>query len=110
MGQIYDWEEERRKAREKAKDIPPFLCLKGKAGIRIMPKWGKGPAGEWHIIRLDSIKAMLGYGKEETDRWTNQRGPELDYQKTFDGSLVLAVPAAGFFANNSGRYSKCMKS
>jgi hypothetical protein len=49
-----------------------------------MPKSGKGPAGEWHIIRLDSIKTMLGYGKED-----EPKGPELDYQKTFDGSLVL---------------------
>lgn len=29
---------------------------------------GKGPAGEWHIIRLDSIKTLLGCGREETDQ------------------------------------------
>ena len=68
-------EEERRQAREKAKDIPPFICLEGKGGIRIMLKWGKGPAGEWHIIRLDSIKTLLGCGREETDQEDEPEGP-----------------------------------
>ncbi len=50
---------------EKAKDIPPFICLKGKSGIRIILKWEKEPAGEWHIIRLDPMRTMVGYGEED---------------------------------------------
>lgn len=69
MGKVIDLEEERQKARARAKEYPPFMCLRSKDGkTRIMPKWEKGPDGEWRIRHLDAIKAMLGYGRDETDK------------------------------------------
>jgi len=63
MGKVYDIEEARQKAKDRAKESPPFICLKSKDGkTRIIPKWEKGPDGEWRIMHLDSIKAMLGMG------------------------------------------------
>ena len=68
MGKVIDLEEERQKAQARAKEYPPFISLKGKGGIRIIPKWEKGPDGEWRIMHLDTIKSMLGYGREKTDK------------------------------------------
>jgi len=69
MGKVYDLEQEGQKARNRRKEHPPSICLGSKDGkIRIMPKWEKGPDGKWHIMHLDTIKAMLGYGKDETDK------------------------------------------
>jgi hypothetical protein len=65
MGKVIDLEKERQKAKARAGEYPPFLCLKGKSGIRIIPKWEKGPDGEWRIVNEDAIKSMLGYGREE---------------------------------------------
>ncbi len=44
------------------------MCLKGKSGIRIIPKMEKGPGGEWRIVNENLIKSMLGYGREKTDK------------------------------------------
>lgn len=66
MGKVYDIEEARQKAKGRAKRNPPFISLRSKDGkTRIIPKWEKGPDGEWRIMHLDSIKAMLGYGSEK---------------------------------------------
>jgi hypothetical protein len=44
MGKVYDLEKERQKARDRAKESTPFICLRSKDGkTRIYPKWGKGP-------------------------------------------------------------------
>jgi hypothetical protein len=66
MGKLYDLDKARQKARNRAKEFPPFMCLRSKDGkTRIMPKWERGPDGEWRIMHLDTIKAMLGYGRDE---------------------------------------------
>jgi hypothetical protein len=76
MGKVYDLEKERQKARDRAKEYPPFMCLRSKDGkTRIIPRWEKGPHGEWRIMHLDAIKAMLGYDREETDK---EEKPEED--------------------------------
>jgi len=68
MGKVYDLEKERQKARDRAKELPPpFICLSSKDGkTRIIPRLEKGPDGKWRIKHLDSLKAMLGYDREET--------------------------------------------
>lgn len=69
MGKVYDLEMEKQKALERAKESPPFSGLWSKDGsIHIMPKWEKGPDGEWRIMHLDSLKAMLGYDREDADK------------------------------------------
>jgi hypothetical protein len=68
MGKVIDLEEERQKAKARAKEYPPFICLRGKGGIRIIPKWEKGPDWEWRTVNEEAIKSMLGYGRDETDK------------------------------------------
>jgi hypothetical protein len=70
MAKIYDLEKEKQKAKDRAKESPPpIICLRSKNGkVRVYPRWEKGPDGEWHIMHLDSIKAMLGYDRVETDK------------------------------------------
>ncbi len=68
MGKVIDLEEERQKAKARAKEYHPFMCLRGKGGISIIPKWERGPDGEWRMVAEDAIKSMLGYGKKETDK------------------------------------------
>jgi hypothetical protein len=64
MGKVYDLEKERQKAKDKAKESPPLICLRSKDGrTRIIPRWEKGPDGEWRIMHLETIKTMLGYGE-----------------------------------------------
>jgi len=69
MGKVIDLEDARQKAKARAKEYPPSMCLRSKDGkTSIMPKWEKGPDGEWRIMHLDTIKGILGYGKEKTDK------------------------------------------
>jgi hypothetical protein len=68
MGKIYDLEEERQKAKDRVQAPPPLFRLVSKDGrLVVYPKMEKGPDGKWHIMHLEDIKAMLGYGREETD-------------------------------------------
>ena len=68
MGKVIDLEDARQKAKVRAKEYPPFMCLRGRGGIRIIPNWEKGPDGEWRMVAEDAIKSMLGYGREKTDK------------------------------------------
>lgn len=76
MGKVYDLEKEKQKAMERAKESPPLFGLWSKDGnIHILPRLEKGPDGEWRIMHLDSLKAMLGYDREETDKEEGPEGP-----------------------------------
>jgi hypothetical protein len=75
MGKVYDFEKERQKAKDRAKASPPLFGLWSKDGsIHILPRWEKGPDGKWQIMHLDSIKAMLGYDREESDKEEEPEG------------------------------------
>jgi hypothetical protein len=76
MGKVYDLEKERQKAKDRAKEHPPLFGLWSKDGnLHILPRLEKAPDGEWHIMRLDLLKTMLGYGKEKTDKEEEPEGP-----------------------------------
>jgi hypothetical protein len=64
-GKVIDLEDEKQKVKDRAKDAPPSTWLQGKGGIRVLPRWERGPDGEWRIMNLEAVKAMLGYDKED---------------------------------------------
>ena len=69
MGKVYDLEKEKQKAKERAKEAHPFMCLRSKDGkFSIYPKWEKGPGGEWRIKNPEAIKGFLGEYRKETDK------------------------------------------
>ena len=69
MAKIYDLEKEKQKARDRAKEAHPFMCLRSKDGkFSIYPKWEKGPDGEWRIKNPEAIKGFLGEYRKEIDK------------------------------------------
>jgi len=69
MAKIYDLEKEKQKAKERAKEAHPFMCLRSKDGkFSIYPKWEKGPDGEWCIKNPEAIKGFLEEYRKETDK------------------------------------------
>jgi hypothetical protein len=69
MGKVYDLEKEKQKAKDRAKESPPLICLTSKDGnFSIYPHWERGPDGERGIKHLDALRAALGYEQEEKDK------------------------------------------